>query len=286
MLVLKDFRPDGLRQYVLAVSGKRVGVVIARKAKLTLKNTAELNAFVLAARTGGTAGNQITATVIDGPGAGQDTLILRSRTVTLASIAFAEGDLAALAASVNTTVPSLKATVIGSGPLKHTSTTGVHLAGGTQGNPGRFWLKVVVPARPLGRRGWIPGYAARARATHKSVIVDRGSHWLTVFQDGKRIFRTRVATGRADRPTPLGLHYVAAKYRPPQNALVSAYALELSAPAGLPDFALGGVVGIHGTPAVSTLGYNASNGCIRVSSSAALRLKQIVPLGTPVRVTR
>ena len=52
MLVLRDFRPDGLRQYVLAVSGKRVGVVIARKAKLTLKNTAELNAFVLSARTG------------------------------------------------------------------------------------------------------------------------------------------------------------------------------------------------------------------------------------------
>ena len=284
MLVLRDFRPDGLRQYVLAVAGKRVGVVIARKAKLTLKNTAEFNAFVLAARTGGTAGNQITASVIDGPGVGQDTLILKSRLVTLATIAFAEGDLAALAATVNATVSSLKATVIGSGPLKHTSTT--HLAGGTQGNPGKFWLKVVVPARPLGRRGWIPGYAARARATHKSVIVDRGSHWLTVFEDGKRIFRTRVATGRADRPTPLGLHYVAAKYRPPQNALVSAYALELSVPAGLPDFALGGVVGIHGTPAVSTLGYNASNGCIRVSSSAALRLKQIVPLGTPVRVTR
>ena len=50
------------------------------------------------------------------------------------------------------------------------------------------------PARP---QGLDPGYAARARATHKSVIVDRGSHWLNVFQDGKRFpYAGRDRTGR------------------------------------------------------------------------------------------
>jgi lipoprotein-anchoring transpeptidase ErfK/SrfK len=143
---------------------------------------------------------------------------------------------------------------------------------------------VVIPARPLNRKGWIPASAARVKPTVKRIVVNRSTHWLQVYNGNKRVFRTRVATGRSDRPTPLGLFYVAAKYRPPFNALVTAYALELSAPAGLPDFALGGVIGIHGTPAVSTLGYNASNGCIRVAPSAAIRLKQIIPAGTPVRV--
>jgi lipoprotein-anchoring transpeptidase ErfK/SrfK len=46
------------------------------------------------------------------------------------------------------------------------------------------------------------------------------------------------------------------------------------------------VVGIHGTPATWSLGKAASNGCIRVSPATALRLKRIVPVGSPVKVVR
>jgi lipoprotein-anchoring transpeptidase ErfK/SrfK len=280
LLVLRDYRDDGLTQYVLAVSGRRVGFVAATHAKLTLKNTSELNAFVLTARKAGTAGNHITAEVIDG--VTQDTLVLHSGATLLASIPYDEADLATLAATINGMALAVKATASTTGPLKPKLAT--HLAGGTAGKPGRVWLRVVIPARPLNRKGWIPASAANVKPTEKRIVVNRSTHWLQVYKGDKRVFRTRVATGRPDRRTPLGLFYVAAKYRPPFNALVTAYALELSAPAGLPDFALGGVIGIHGTPAVSTLGYNASNGCIRVSPSAALRLKQIIPHGTPVRV--
>lgn len=280
LLVLHDYRDDGLTQYVLAVSGRRVGFVAATHAKLTLKNMSGVNAFVLTARNAGTAGNRITAAVIDG--VTQDTLVLMSGTTLLASIPYDEADLAALAATVNGLALAVKATATSTGPLQPKATT--HLTGGTAGKPGKVWLRVVIPARPLNRKGWIPQYAARVKPTEKRIVVNRSTHWLNVFNGDRRVFHTRVATGRPDRRTPLGLFYVAAKYRPPFNALVTAYALELSAPAGLPDFALGGVIGIHGTPAVSTLGYNASNGCIRVSPSAALRLKQIIPPGTPVRV--
>jgi lipoprotein-anchoring transpeptidase ErfK/SrfK len=109
---------------------------------------------------------------------------------------------------------------------------------------------------------------------------------LQVYRNGQRIFRARVAVGRPDRKTPLGRFYVAAKYVPPRNALVSTYALELSAPAGLPDFLRGGVVGIHGTPATQTIGHAASNGCIRVTPATARKLRRIIPLGTPVRIVR
>ncbi len=290
LLLLRDYRDDGLTQYVLAVSGKRIGFVAAKHAKLSL-NTLSGNPFILTARTGGTAGNNLKAMVLDElppttTESGQDYLILVSGSVqTTFPFPENETDLTGLAENVNTVSTKVwagEAGAAGAGPLAFTSSR--RLTGGTAGTAGKFWLKIVVPARPLGRRGWIPASAARVVATKKSIVVNRTTHWLAVFHEGKRVFRTRVATGRSDRPTPAGLHYVAARYRPPENAAVTAFALELSAPAGLPDFALGGVVGIHGTPLLSSLGHNASNGCIRVAPSAALRLKKIIPVGTPVSV--
>jgi lipoprotein-anchoring transpeptidase ErfK/SrfK len=141
-----------------------------------------------------------------------------------------------------------------------------------------------MPTRPLNRKGWLPAYAARIKPAETTIVVNRTTHWLQVFKNGKRIYKTRVATGRPDRRTPAGLFYIAAKYKPPENAAVTAFALELSAPAGLPDFDFGGVIGIHGTHLLSSLGHNASNGCIRVAPSAALRLKKLIPTGTPIRV--
>jgi hypothetical protein len=248
---------------------------------LTLKNTSSANAFVLTARHTGAAGNQYSAAVINQ--SGQDYLVIYQGTTTLQSIPIAPGDLNALATTVNAMNIPVQAAAVGAAPLALTSAR--HLAGGTAGKAGKLWFKIVVPARPLNRRGWIPASSVRVKKTIKSIVVNRSTHYLEVFKYGKRVFRTRVATGRPDRPTPRGLFYIAAKYHPPENAAVTAYALELSAPAGLPDFAFGGVIGIHGTPITSSLGHNASNGCIRVSASAARQLKQLIPLGTPVRVT-
>ena len=166
-------------------------------------------------------------------------------------------------------------------PLGFTS-----LTGGRDGNPGRVWYRLNLPIRPFGQTGWVPADAVDVRRTTKRVVIRRATKVLDVFRKGRRIFRARIAVGRPDRKTPLGNFYVAAKYVPQRNALVSTYALELSAPAGLPDFLRGGVVGIHGTPATYTIGKAASNGCIRVTPSTVRRLKRIVPLGTPVRVVR
>jgi lipoprotein-anchoring transpeptidase ErfK/SrfK len=124
------------------------------------------------------------------------------------------------------------------------------------------------------------------RSTTRRVVVRRAAKVLEVYRGSRRIFRARVAVGRPDRQTPRGNFYVAAKYVPPRNAFVSTYALELSAPAGLPDFLQGGVVGIHGTPALWSLGRAASNGCIRVSPSTARALKRLVPVGSPVKIVR
>jgi lipoprotein-anchoring transpeptidase ErfK/SrfK len=148
------------------------------------------------------------------------------------------------------------------------------------------WYKVRLPVRPYGRTGWVRADGVEAFSVRERVIVDRSARRLSVYRGARRILQTRVAVGRAGRPTPLGRFYVAAKYAPTRTALVSAYALELSAPAGLSDFPGGGVVGIHGTPATYSIGKAASNGCIRVFPRVALALKRLVPLGAPVRVVR
>jgi lipoprotein-anchoring transpeptidase ErfK/SrfK len=148
------------------------------------------------------------------------------------------------------------------------------------------WYKVRLPVRPYGRTGWVRADGVEVFSIRERVVVRRGARILEVYRGARRILRTRVAVGRAGRPTPLGRFYVAAKYTPTRNALVSTYALELSAPAGLSDFPGGGVVGIHGTPATYTIGKAASNGCVRVLPRIALALKRLVPLGAPVRVVR
>jgi lipoprotein-anchoring transpeptidase ErfK/SrfK len=51
------------------------------------------------------------------------------------------------------------------------------------------------------------------------------------------------------------------------------------------DFAGGdGVIGIHGTNDPSTIGRDASFGCIRMSNEAITRLATTLPIGVPVEI--
>jgi lipoprotein-anchoring transpeptidase ErfK/SrfK len=105
-----------------------------------------------------------------------------------------------------------------------------------------------------------------------------------------------VATGRSQYPTPVGRYSVTLKrylptwYNPhdawsagepetigpgPGNPL-GLRALNLSAPG----------IRIHGTPSDSSIGYNASHGCIRMHNSDVLQLYPLVPTGTTVFLER
>jgi len=274
----RDFRP----QIILALGMRRIGYVAPREASLALTNSAGARALHLVARGMGRDGNAVRVSVFDG--GPSDQLAVFVQGVELMRFTYPESDTAGLAAQINSSSAPVRATALTAGPLAPIGPTA--LTGGTNGNPGRVWYRLNLPIRPFGRTGWIPAEAASVRPTTHSVVIRRGAKALQVYRNGRRVFATRVAVGRPDRKTPLGQFYVAAKYVPPRNALVSTYALELSAPAGLPDFLRGGVVGIHGTPATYTIGHAASNGCIRVTPSAARALRRIVPLGTPVRIVR
>ena len=83
--------------------------------------------------------------------------------------------------------------------------------------------------------------------------------------------------------TPLGRFYVIAKFRP-TAPILGAYGFETSAYSKLSEWPGGGVVGIHGTNTPSLLGQAVSHGCVRVANEAILRLKELVPVGTPIRI--
>ena len=283
VMLVNQMRVDGRPQIVHAIAKQRIGAVTEGTASATLQNAAGTDALRLVARVSGASANRYRVTIEDRDG--KDRFVVHDGAAPVVDFEYTETSVAELAHLINTYSTPIVATLLADGtPLRPLA--GSALAGGRDGREGVLWYKLNLPLKPYGQTGWVPAESVTLKPMTKIIIVHRRAKFLEVRSNGRRVFRAPVATGRANRPTPLGNFYVAAKYRPPANAFVSAYALELSAPAGLPDFLKGGVVGIHGTPATNTIGKNASNGCIRVHNSTVMRLKSLVPLGTPVKVVR
>jgi lipoprotein-anchoring transpeptidase ErfK/SrfK len=282
---LHQMRADGRPQIVHAIAKRRVGAVAEAKAAVTLKNVAGRDAIRFTAKLGGVDGNSYRVTIRDAQTAGEDEFVLFDGGTPLITLQYPEGSVGALGAQVNTYSLPVTASLLADGTSLAAASSRA-LTGGRDANRGTLWYQLNLPIRPFGQKGWVTAETVSLRHVGTSIIIHRRAKFLEVRRNGRRIFRAPVATGRSDRPTPLGNFYVAAKYRPPQNAAVSAYALELSAPAGLPDFLKGGVVGIHGTPLTNTIGKNASNGCIRVHNRTVMRLKALVPVGAPVKIVR
>ena len=151
------------------------------------------------------------------------------------------------------------------------------------------WLDVYLPARPNLSRGWIRASDVRLVRDDFRVAIQLRRHRLIAWQGKRRVATERIATGKSLTPTPTGTYYLTDLIRPPDpNGFYGPYAFGLSAHSPvLTSFEGGdGQVGIHGTNNPSVLGGNVSHGCIRVRNSAIRRLARLLPLGTPVRISR
>ena len=145
------------------------------------------------------------------------------------------------------------------------------------------WYRISLPGRPNGRTGWVPARSVDVRPIRKEIVIDRSERTLELRDGGRVVLRTRVAVGAYGMETPLGRFYVMAKFRPTAPVL-GAFAFETSAYSKLSEWPGGGIVGIHGTNTPSLLGQAVSHGCIRVANEAILRLRRLVPVGTPIRI--
>jgi lipoprotein-anchoring transpeptidase ErfK/SrfK len=153
---------------------------------------------------------------------------------------------------------------------------------------GGTWVEIRIPMRPNGRTGWVrrstlgPLYRVRTL-----LIVDRPKLRATLYRGGRRVWSAPVGIGAPATPTPPGRFWIREKFRTGDpGGLYGPVAFGSSDYSVLSDWPGGGVIGIHGTDEPSLIPGRPSHGCIRLRNSAARRLWQLLPVGTPLLIGR
>jgi hypothetical protein len=161
----------------------------------------------------------------------------------------------------------------------------------TRNYKGKTWLRVALPDRPNGSSGWIREDFVRLSTSSWRVTIDRASHLVSVYSNGRMLRSFSSVLGAAATPTPRGLYAIYEKLsQPDPNGFLGPWALHLTAFSDvLLNYGGGpGRVAIHGRDGASLadpLGSSRSHGCIRVDDPNIIWMARVVPLGTPVLIT-
>jgi L,D-transpeptidase-like protein len=147
------------------------------------------------------------------------------------------------------------------------------------------WLQIRIPGRPNGRTGWVRETdMGQLNVVTTFLKIDRGKLRATLYRKGRKIWSSPVGVGKASTPTPAGRFWIRERLKSLGGAYgpwafgTSAYSPQLT------DWPGGGVVGIHGTNEPQLIPGRPSHGCVRVPNSAVIRLKRLMPIGTPVQI--
>jgi lipoprotein-anchoring transpeptidase ErfK/SrfK len=125
------------------------------------------------------------------------------------------------------------------------------------------------------------------------VVINRGEFKLRLFQGEKRVRTYPVAVGTSSHPTPAGsFRLIEKQVNPTWFPPDSPWAAGLGPVPPGPGNPLGTrwmgtsapAIGIHGTPAASSIGTRASHGCIRMYIHDAEDLYRRIEVGTPVYI--
>lgn len=151
------------------------------------------------------------------------------------------------------------------------------------------WLEVYLPIRPNGSTGWLRRDRVEVSQHRYRIELSLSDRRLQVFQADEQLLDEPIGVGAEDTPTPGGIYYLKVLLRPPDpDGFYGPYAYGLSGFSDeLFDYAGGtGVIGIHGTDDVSSVGQDVSKGCIRMANDVIVRLAEEIglPLGTPVQI--
>jgi lipoprotein-anchoring transpeptidase ErfK/SrfK len=150
------------------------------------------------------------------------------------------------------------------------------------------WVRVRLPGRPNGRKGWIRTEGTRPTATEWHITLRLSTRRVTAYRDGAVARRFRAVIGAPSTPTPRGRFFVEeAVALPGQHG--GPFALATSARSNvLQEFEGGpGQIALHGTAGLAGApGSAASHGCIRLSTRAITWLARRIGGGVPLTVTR
>ncbi len=148
------------------------------------------------------------------------------------------------------------------------------------------WVLLRIPMRPNGRVGWVPrGVLDQFEVVHTELVVNRETTQLTLYRNGRVIYRAPVGTGKPSTPTPAGHFWITESFSVPWGTPVyGPYAFGTSDYSTLSDWPGGGIVGLHGTDEPWLVPGHPSHGCIRLHNADVLALSRLVPIGTPLLV--
>lgn len=150
------------------------------------------------------------------------------------------------------------------------------------------WLGVGTPLLGNGRIGWIPRGAVVLLRDPWSLHVSLPQRRLTVLDGGHVVARYPVAIGRPDAPTPTGRFQVTDRLLTgdpagPYGCCV--LALSALSPHAIEGWTGGNRIAIHSTTDTSSIGEDASHGCLRVTLAEGRWLIDHVPDGTPTVIS-
>ena len=151
------------------------------------------------------------------------------------------------------------------------------------------WLKVNLPVRPNGSKGFVRSADVKLQTTEYRVKIELGAHRLTVRKSDEVVVDTPIGVGTAETPTPGGVYYLKELIQPSNpDGDYGPYAYGLSGFSNNPELANfnggNGIIGIHGTNQPDKIGTDVSHGCIRVSNEVITEMASYLPLGTPVEI--
>lgn len=155
----------------------------------------------------------------------------------------------------------------------------------TVGKDGQVWYRLRLPMRPNNTTGWVSSRQLDLHHVASRILINIARRQLQVLRGSKLLYKTTVAVGAPGMETPTGNYYVQVRFHP-DDTFLGVFAFETSAYSKLTEWPGGGVVGIHGTSAPQLLGQAVSHGCVRMSNEAAMVLKRLVPLGTPITIVQ
>jgi L,D-transpeptidase catalytic domain len=151
---------------------------------------------------------------------------------------------------------------------------------------GVTWVRLRLPGRPNGVKGWVPQASLGPfHVVHTRLVLRRASLRLTLYVSGKRRFSTRVGVGKPGTPTPRGHFWIREKFHVNGNPLYGPRALGTAAYSNvLTDWPGGGIIGLHGTDEPGLIPGRPSHGCVRLHNADIERLYRLVPVGTPLLI--
>jgi lipoprotein-anchoring transpeptidase ErfK/SrfK len=154
---------------------------------------------------------------------------------------------------------------------------------------GVHWLRVMIPGRPNGAKGWIRQRGTSLTKSSWHLVVRTSTRRVLAYRRGRLVRTFAAIVGKPSTPTPHGRFFVEESVQMLRGSAGAPYALASSARSNvLQEFAGGpGQIAIHGLANIGgTLGTAISHGCVRLANNGITWLAARIRPGVPITITR